>query len=81
MRQAAGFSQAELAARSGVAQPNIAAYETERRRPIGMRHRLAHDDDAVDYDLVWGVVATHAATLRARVESPLDNVWSVRNLP
>ncbi len=33
MRQAAGCSQAELAARSGVAQPNIAAYETGRRRP------------------------------------------------
>ncbi len=33
MRQAAGCSQAELAARSGVAQPNIAAYESGRRRP------------------------------------------------
>ncbi len=33
MRQAAGCSQAALAARSGVAQPNIAAYETGRRRP------------------------------------------------
>lgn len=33
MRRAAGVSQAELAQRSGVAQPNIAAYETGRRRP------------------------------------------------
>lgn len=33
LRQAAGLSQHELAARSGVAQPNIAAYETGRRRP------------------------------------------------
>lgn len=33
MRRAAGVSQAELAARSGVAQPNIAAYESERRHP------------------------------------------------
>lgn len=41
------------------------------RRAIGMRRRLAHDYDAVDYDLVWGVVATHAATLRARVEALL----------
>lgn len=38
------------------------------RRAIGMRHRLAHDYDAVDYELVWGVVSVHAAELRRRVE-------------
>lgn len=32
LREAAGLSQSELAARSGVAQPNIAAYESGRRR-------------------------------------------------
>lgn len=32
LRESAGLSQAELARRSGVAQPNIAAYETGRRR-------------------------------------------------
>lgn len=32
LREAAGLSQVELARRSGVAQPNIAAYETRRRR-------------------------------------------------
>ena len=32
-RRAAGLSQRELAARSGVPQPNIAAYETGRRTP------------------------------------------------
>ncbi len=32
-RSRAGLTQAELAARSGVAQPNIAAYEAGRRRP------------------------------------------------
>jgi len=31
LRENAGLSQAELAQRSGVAQPNIAAYETGRR--------------------------------------------------
>lgn len=31
LREAAGLSQAELARRSGVAQPNIAAYEAGRR--------------------------------------------------
>ncbi|MGY3566151.1 helix-turn-helix domain-containing protein [Sinomonas sp. RB5] len=33
LRMAAGLTQAELAARSGVAQPNIAAYESGQRRP------------------------------------------------
>ncbi len=33
MRRRAQVSQAELATRSGVAQPNIAAYESGRRRP------------------------------------------------
>ena len=33
LRQKAGLSQSELAARSGVAQPNIAAYESGKRRP------------------------------------------------
>lgn len=31
LREAAGLSQAELAQRSGVAQPNVAAYETGKR--------------------------------------------------
>lgn len=33
MRKRAGLSQQQLADRSGVAQPNIAAYEAGRRRP------------------------------------------------
>lgn len=33
LRQSSGLTQGELAARSGVAQPNIAAYESGRRRP------------------------------------------------
>lgn len=41
------------------------------RRAIGMRHRLAHEYDAVDYELVWGVVSQHAAQLRVRVEELL----------
>lgn len=39
------------------------------RRAIGMRHWLAHDYDAVDYELVWRVVAVHAVALRHRVEA------------
>ena len=44
LRQArlkAGMTQEELAARSGVAQPNIGAYETGRRKPsAAMVHRI-----------------------------------------
>lgn len=41
LREAAGISQAELASGSGVAQPNIAAYESGRRRASGgMLERL-----------------------------------------
>lgn len=42
------------------------------RRAIGMRHRLAHEYDAVDYELVWAVLTRHAAELRANVEDLLD---------
>lgn len=41
LRERAGLSQAQLALRSGVAQPNIAAYESGRRSPsVSMVERL-----------------------------------------
>lgn len=41
LREQAGLSQSQLASRSGVAQPNIAAYEAGRRTPSGaMLERL-----------------------------------------
>ncbi|PID54572.1 MAG: hypothetical protein CSB46_01805 [Micrococcales bacterium] len=43
------------------------------RGAIAMRHRIAHDYDAVDYDIVWRVISLHARELRARVEDLLDN--------
>lgn len=33
-RRAAGLTQAELGARAGVARPNVAAYEGDRRQPL-----------------------------------------------
>ena len=42
LRERAGFTQRQLAERSGVAQPNIAAYERGSRRPSAeMLQRLA----------------------------------------
>ncbi|MFZ2260323.1 MAG: HepT-like ribonuclease domain-containing protein [Luteococcus japonicus] len=38
------------------------------RRAIGMRHRIAHEYDAIDYEIVWQVISVHAAALRERVE-------------
>lgn len=46
------------------------------RRAIGMPHRLEHDVDAVDYELVWSVAATHAAELRRLIEGMLAEVVS-----
>lgn len=45
--------------------------DPEWRRAIGMRHRLAHEYDAVDYELVWAVLTRHAGELRERVEDVL----------
>ncbi|MFC9874798.1 helix-turn-helix domain-containing protein [Nocardia salmonicida] len=56
LRLAAGLTQAELAQRSGVAQPNIAAYESGNRRPsVAMMARLRE----VAKPRPSGVVAAH----------------------
>ncbi|MFD3744802.1 helix-turn-helix domain-containing protein [Nocardia sp. NPDC058633] len=56
LRLAAGLTQAELAQRSGVAQPNIAAYESGNRRPsAAMMARLRE----VAKPRPSGVVAAH----------------------
>ncbi|TWP38547.1 XRE family transcriptional regulator [Leekyejoonella antrihumi] len=43
MRYAAGLTQAALAQRSGVAQPNIASYENGQRRPSATMLRRLRD--------------------------------------
>ena len=42
------------------------------RRAIGMRNRIAHEYDAVDYEIVWQVVSRHAHDLRVTIEALLD---------
>ncbi|MDO5495989.1 MAG: DUF86 domain-containing protein [bacterium] len=42
------------------------------RRAIGMRNRIAHEYDAVDYEIVWSVISRHASELRASVENILE---------
>ncbi|SNC62291.1 Protein of unknown function DUF86 [Kytococcus aerolatus] len=41
------------------------------RRAIGMRNRIAHEYDAVDYEIVWQVVSQHAGALRLTIEEVL----------
>lgn len=48
------------------------AHEPTWRRAIGMRNRLAHQYDAIDYELVWQVVSVHARDLREHVQLLLD---------
>lgn len=43
------------------------------RRAIGMRHRIAHEYDSVDYEIVWQVVSRHAGELRARIAQVLES--------
>ncbi|MCP2047520.1 UNVERIFIED_ORG: putative nucleotidyltransferase [Paenarthrobacter nicotinovorans] len=62
LREAAGLSQAELSSRSGVAQPNIAAYEAGRRRAsVGMIERLRAAARPLPHD----ALASHGPELRA----------------
>lgn len=41
------------------------------RRAIGMRNRIAHNYDAIDYEIVWLVVSRHATELRQAIEQIL----------
>lgn len=53
IRRAAGLTQDQLAARSGVAQPNIAAYETGRRKPsLTMLARLRRAASPLPHEVV-----------------------------
>ena len=60
-----------LVLKLGEAVRRLPAPFLDERRATGMRRRLAHDYDAVDFELMWSVMATHASALRDRVESIL----------
>lgn len=62
IRESAGLSQAELATRSGVAQPNIAAYESgSRRASPQMIERLRRAAKPLPHE----ALAAHAAALES----------------
>lgn len=66
LREAAGLSQTELAARSGVAQPNIAAYEAGRRTASeAMLERLRRATRPLPHD----ALAAHRDALVALAHS------------
>lgn len=71
-RQDAGLSQRDLALRSGVPQPNIAAYESGRRAPAaGTLERL---DGVLNIPTLERVRAARAPILRAADGRQLSNV-------
>lgn len=41
------------------------------RRAIGMRNRIAHEYDAIDYEIIWQVISVHAAALRRSIDELL----------
>lgn len=62
IRESAGLSQAELATRSGIAQPNIAAYEAgSRRASPQMIERLRRAARPLPHE----ALAAHAAALES----------------
>lgn len=56
MRTAAGLTQADLAARSGIARPNIAAFEAGRREPRWQTATRAIEATGATIDIVGPVV-------------------------
>lgn len=72
LREAAGLSQTELARRSGVAQPNIAAYEGGRRNvSVQMLERLRTATRPLPHE---ALVASRADLVRLAARYGFDNV-------
>ncbi|RRR47219.1 hypothetical protein EHH44_06460 [Mycolicibacter terrae] len=59
---AAGLTQDELALRSGVAQPNIAAYT----------RNIAHRYEQIDYEIIWNTLVHRLPAEADQVRRILD---------
>jgi len=64
MRTAAGLTQADLAARSGIARPNIAAFEAGRREPRWQTAARVIEATGATIDIVEPVVWTWSTDRR-----------------
>jgi predicted nucleotidyltransferase len=72
IRRAAGLTQDELAARSGVAQPNIAAYESGRRVPSApMLERLRRAAAPLPHEVL---TAKRSDVLRLAAKYQMSNL-------
>ncbi|SFR98555.1 hypothetical protein SAMN04487783_0241 [Agrococcus baldri] len=72
LREAAGLSQTELARRSGIAQPNVAAYESGRRKASAeMLGRLQAAARPLPHD---ALAARRAELLQLAAQYGLSNV-------
>jgi uncharacterized protein with HEPN domain len=52
--------------------PNLDQRIPELRSAIGMRNRIIHGYDGIDYELIWLTASLRIPELRARIEGLLD---------
>jgi uncharacterized protein with HEPN domain len=57
--------------KAGAVEPSLAAQIPEFHRIIGLRNRLIHGYDNVDDEILWDVVQSKLAPLKARTEAVL----------
>jgi uncharacterized protein with HEPN domain len=57
--------------KAGAAEPSLAAQIPELDRIIGLRNRLIHGYDNVDDEILWDIVQSKLAPLKARIDSLL----------
>jgi len=57
--------------KAGTVEPSLASQIPEFQRIIGLRNRLIHGYDNVDDEILWDVVQSKLAPLKARIDSVL----------
>ncbi len=63
----------ESLGRAAVADPELEQRIPDLRKIVGMRNRLIHGYDEVDYNIVWDVIRTNVPDLRRQLEAVLES--------
>jgi uncharacterized protein with HEPN domain len=63
----------EALGRAALADPEIEERIPELRKIVGMRNRLIHGYDEVDYNIVWDVIRTKVPDLCRQLEEVLGS--------
>ena len=61
----------ESLGRASATDPDVERRIPELRKIVGMRNRLIHGYDEVDYNIVWDVISAKLPELRRQLESAL----------